>query len=97
MADTERKFAQGFIFKRPREGAPEFVKGSMSIKVMEAIEFLKTAESEWMNLDLLQSKSNPEKLYFVVNEWKPKEDNTFGKTGIEYPENEIRPEDVPFN
>lgn len=90
MADTEKKFAQGFIFKRPREGAPDFVKGSMSIKVMEAIEFLKTAENEWMNLDLLQSKSNPEKLYFVVNEWKPKE-NT------DYPENTIAPEDVPFN
>ncbi len=70
MADTEKKFAQGFIFKRPRAGAPDFVKGSMSIKVMEAIEFLKTAESEWMNLDLLQSKDG-QKLYFVVNDWKP--------------------------
>jgi len=68
--ENTKKFAQGFIFKRPRENSPDFVKGSMSIKVMEAIEFLKTAESEWMNLDLLQSKDG-QKLYFVVNDWKP--------------------------
>lgn len=89
MADTEKKFAQGFIFKRPRAGAPEWVKGSMSIKVMEAIEFLKTAEGEWMNLDLLQSKDG-QKLYFVVNDWKPE-----AKKDIEYPENTINPEDLP--
>ncbi len=31
----EKVFAEGFIFKRPREGAPDFVKGNISIKVDE--------------------------------------------------------------
>lgn len=68
MAD--KQFAKGFIFKRPRENAPAFVKGSMSIKVDEAIAFLKETGGEWVNLDLLQSKDG-EKLYFTVNDWKP--------------------------
>lgn len=66
------KFPQGFIFKKPREGTPTFVKGSLSIKVDEAIEWLKAnAHSEWINLDLKQSKEG--KLYLQLNEWKPKE------------------------
>ncbi len=97
MENTEKKFAQGFIFKRPRAGAPDFVKGSMSIKVMEAIEFLKTAESEWMNLDLLQSKDG-QKLYFVVNDWKPNsQENKIAGKDLQYPDEEINPEDIPFN
>ena len=69
---AEKQFAKGFIFKRPREGAPDFVKGSMSIKVEEAITFLReTAKGEWVNLDLLASKDGS-KLYFTVNDWKPK-------------------------
>jgi len=39
--NNEAVFLDGFIFKRPREGAPDFVKGSMSIKVSEAVDFLK--------------------------------------------------------
>lgn len=69
MAD--KQFAKGFIFKRPREGSPDFVKGAMSIKVEEAIVFLReTAKGDWVNLDLLQSKDGT-KLYFTVNDWKP--------------------------
>jgi len=68
MAD--KRFSKGFIFKRPREGAPVFVKGSLSIKVDEAIEFLKAEGGEWVNLDLLQSKEG-DKLYFTVNDFKP--------------------------
>ena len=36
---TEKVFADGFIFKR-KENAPEFIVGSQSIKVDEAIAFL---------------------------------------------------------
>ncbi len=81
---TENKeFAKGIYFKRPTEGSPEWVKGKMSIKLDEAIAFLKEAEGEWMNLDLLQSKDGT-KLYFAVNTWKP-------ETKAEYPENNLGP------
>lgn len=67
----EKKFVDGLIFKRPKEGAPEFVKGKLSIKVNEFIEYLKANQNEgWVNLDLLKSKDGT-KLYFVLNDWKP--------------------------
>jgi hypothetical protein len=52
-------FLNGFLFKRPHENAPDFVKGSLSIKVDEAIEFLqKYNNNGWVNADLLASKDN---------------------------------------
>ena len=63
-------FADGFIFKRPREGAPDFVKGALSIKVGEAIAFLqKHNNAGWVNLDLKNSQGG--KLYLQLNDWKP--------------------------
>lgn len=70
---NETVFGEGFIFKRPHENAPAFVKGSMSVKVSEAIAFLqKHQEKDWVNLDLLASKDNS-KLYFKLNTWKPEQ------------------------
>lgn len=71
MAD-DKKFLKGFFFERPREGAPAFVKGRMSVKVEEAIVFLRENANEkgYVNADLLASKDNT-KLYFTLNDWKP--------------------------
>jgi hypothetical protein len=56
--DQEEKiFADGFVFKR-NEKAPEFVIGRMSIKVDEAIAFIKANEkSGWVNLQVKQARS----------------------------------------
>lgn len=81
----ETIFGEGFVFKRPREGAKDFVKGSMSVKVDEAIVFLqKHNNNGWVNLDLLASKDNS-KLYFKLNTWKP-----------EKKDEEVAPGDIPF-
>jgi len=89
---TETIFGEGFIFKRPREGAPSFVKGSMSVKVSEAIAFLtKYQEKDWVNLDLLASKDNT-KLYFKLNTYKP----PVAPVLPEYPVEAINPADIPF-
>jgi len=93
---TETIFGEGFIFKRPREGAPAFVKGSMSVKVSEAITFLqKYQDKDWVNLDLLASKDNT-KLYFKLNTYKPpvKEDENASVLPA-YPAT-VKPEDIPF-
>lgn len=66
---SEARFPNGLIFKTPREGAPDFVKGAVSIKREELIEWLKSEQGEWVNLDLKKSKEG--KLYFQVNDWKP--------------------------
>ena len=72
---NETIFSEGFIFKRPREGAPAFVKGSLSLNVNEAIAFMqKHNNNGWVNLDLLASKDNT-KLYFKLNTWEKPVDN----------------------
>ena len=69
----EKQFAKGIIFKLAHENAPAFVKGKLSIKVQEAIEWLQAQNSEWVNLDLKVSQQG--KAYAEVNTWKPSSDN----------------------
>lgn len=69
MQPIEKVFADGMFFKRPREGAPDFVKGAVSIKVAEFIPFIeKHAKEGWVNLDLKESKGG--KLYLELNTWE---------------------------
>ena len=63
-------FADGMSFKLPKEGQPDFVKGSVAIKVDTFIAFLeKHQDKNWVNIDLLKSKKGS--LYFKLNDWKP--------------------------
>ena len=68
MSDTP-EFVNGLIFKMPRDGAPEFVKGSLSIKVEEMITFLSGKKTDWVNIDLKVSKVG--KAYAQVNTFVP--------------------------
>lgn len=66
---NDKIFADGFILKR-RETAPEFVLGSVSIKLDEFGKFAKQhANNGWLNLDLKKSQGG--KLYAELNTWKP--------------------------
>lgn len=67
---SDKIFADGVFFKKPREGAPGFVKGSVSIKLQDFKPFAeKHANDGWINLDLKESQGG--KLYFQLNTWKP--------------------------
>lgn len=70
MENQERTFADGFIFKR-NEKAPEWVIGSISVKVDEAITFLKKNEKKgWVNLQIKRGRSgNP---YIELDTFEPK-------------------------
>ena len=72
---SETIFANGIIFSKPGEKAPEFIKGKLSFKVDGAIEFLKKYKSEsgWVNCDLKKSKEG--KLYLALNTFKPADTN----------------------
>lgn len=62
-------FPKGIFFQKPRENAPEFVRGSLSFKVDEAIQFLnehKNAQG-YVNIDMLKSEKG---IYLALNEWK---------------------------
>ena len=84
--ENESILAAGFFFERPREGAPAFVKGRLSIQVEKAIAFLEEHKNDkgYINLDLLTSKEN--KPYLKLNTWKPEAKK----------EEEINPDDVPL-
>jgi hypothetical protein len=57
MAQDEKIFADGFSFKR-NEKAPEFVIGRLSMRVDEAIAFLKEHDRNgWVNLNIKTARS----------------------------------------
>ncbi len=96
---SEQKFAKGIFFDKPREGAPEFVRGRMAMNQKDAIEYIQSltpSEKGFVYFDLLKSKDGS-KLYFTLNEWKPtpKTDAT-ASVLPEYPAEVIDPSDVPF-
>lgn len=90
MAD-EKIFADGFSFKK-RENAPDFVVGRLSIKVEDAVSFLKErADNGWVNININQARSGNH--YCELDTWKPKE-NT--QQAPPTPKNESVKEDLPF-
>ena len=97
---TEKIFPNGLIYKKAREGAPDFVKGTLSVKVDEFIEFLTKHKDErgWVNIDLLESREG--KPYCVLNSWKPEtkegQSSTTAGANKEVPIDEIDTTDIPF-
>lgn len=90
MAD--KTFADGMLFKLPRDGAPDFVKGSVSIKVVEFVAFLQKHEknSGWVNIDLKVSQGG--KSYAELNTYEPEKPQSLKKTAA----SDVNEQDVPF-
>lgn len=66
----EKIFADGFSFKR-NDNAPQFVVGRLSMKVEEAIVFLKSnAKNGWVNVDVKQAQSG--NYYCELDTWEAK-------------------------
>lgn len=76
MADNEIEFPKGFIVKKPRDNAPDFVKASISIKREELIEWLSSKDGDWINLDVKEAKSGH--WYSSVNTFKPRQETKPG-------------------
>jgi hypothetical protein len=97
MDNQERIFADGFIIKR-RENAPEFVIGNLSVKVDEAIAFLKKYEKKgWVNLSIKKGRSgNP---YIELDTFEAKPKGTSEAVPFAAPPPPVDPEedgDLPF-
>lgn len=110
MSDS-KIFADGFYFER-RENAPDFVIGRLSVKVNKAKDFLDahTNEKGYVNLNILRSKDGG--AYMELDTWTPKKqengqwtprpqtqkqiDEMKNRTDIEYPEEDISVDDIPF-
>ena len=95
---TEEKiFADGFLFKR-KETAPEFVIGSLSLKVDEAIAFIKNnTKAGWVNLDIKQARSG--NYYLELDTFEPKakgESKPAPKKAAPSKSNDDDDDEVPF-
>lgn len=72
MEDKKVEFAQGIIFEKPREGAPEWIKGRISVRVEIFHEWARqhVNQNGFVNMDLKKSKEKGT-LYLQLNSWKP--------------------------
>ena len=92
-------FIDGLFVKNPRENAPDFVKGSLSILIDKFIPYLKSKANAkgYVNINLLISQDG--NLYAKLNEWKPqakeKEMKENEEVNIE-DDPEINIENIPF-
>ena len=92
MAQNETIFADGFVFKR-NEKAPEFVVGRLSIKVDEAVAFIREHNKNgWANLNIKQARSG--NYYIELDTFDPKGAAATAKTAAPAPQEEV--EDSPF-
>lgn len=65
----EKIFADGFSFKR-NDNAPQFVVGRLSMKVEDAVVFLKAnAKNGWVNVDIKQAQAG--NYYCELDTWTP--------------------------
>jgi len=97
--ETQKKetvFANGFYFDKPREGAPDFVKGKLSIRAEDAITFLTTYKNAkgYVNCQLLKKKDGTG-FYFVLDQWEPKVEKPTSYDAASLI-NEPHADDVPF-
>ena len=87
----ETKYPKGIFISKAREGAPEFVRAAISIKAVDAVEWINSVVNEagYVNIDVLNGEKG---LYLKHNDWKPEKKSE----GAGYPTETINPEDVPF-
>ena len=97
----EKIFANGFSFKR-KDNAPEFVVGRLSMKVDDAIEFIKQHQKNgWINLDVKKARTG--NFYIELDTYTPKggESSTEAKQMTNKAQSSKKPiedteEDLPF-
>ena len=86
----EKIFADGFIFKR-NEKAPDFVVGGISIKVEDAVAFLKKHDKNgWVNLQVKNSQGG--KYYMELDTFEPKQQQEMPNAPIQ----QETTNDLPF-
>ena len=87
MSQYEKIFANGFSFKR-RDNAPEFVVGRLSLKVDDAMAFVKEHMKDgWINFNVNQARSG--NYYVELDTYEAKSEKAT-------PKKEAKEEGLPF-
>lgn len=90
----EKIFADGFILKR-REKAPDFVLGSLSVKLEEALPFLNANQKNgWVNLNLMVS--NTGKYYVELDTFVPTKQEGTAQPSAPAKPDAVDTENLPF-
>lgn len=81
----DKEFPTGLFVSPPRSTAPDFVKGRISIKVEDFMEYLSEKDSEWLRIDVKEGfkkdeEGNP-KWYAQVDTWVKPSSRTGEKEG----------------
>ena len=85
----DKIFADGFTFKRS-ENAPDFVVGRLSMKVEDAVAFMKQhAKNGWVNLNVKTARSGNH--YVELDTYEPK-----GGTSSKPTQSKKEEDDIPF-
>lgn len=102
MADkTEKVLAKGIYVEKPSVNAPTWVIAKVSFKVADAMAFLEehVNNAGYVNLDVLISKDG-QKYYAALNQFVPEKPGVVKEEAdnvpIEYPPEDINPDDIPF-
>jgi hypothetical protein len=68
----ERVFAPAMNWSQPNDGAPDFIKAKVGIKVDEFTKFLtdNAKPSGWINFEVKESQDG--RYYFELDTWEPK-------------------------
>lgn len=91
---TEKEFPEGLILKAPRDGAPDYVIGSVSIRKADFLAWLNGREGDWVNLNLKRGQSG--KWYAEVDNWKPQGGGTGPTRRAPDPRKEEPEDEIPF-
>ena len=96
---SDIKFVDGLRIFKPRENAPEFVKGNLLLTKTQLIQWLSSQQNEEIRIDILESKEKGT-WYGKVNDFKPQVD-PMAEARTAYPtsrneDEPIRLEDIPF-
>jgi len=93
MSD-DKVFVEGMMAKQPDDGAPDFVKLKLSLKLDEfgvwvASQKKADPELEWINIEVKEGRSG--KWYAERNMWKPD-----AKQSARQPANNFKSDDIPW-
>lgn len=106
--EKQPNFVSGLYWNDPHPNSPAFIKGKISIKAKEFVDYLRAnydKESGYVNVILKESKNG--KYYFELDTWKPNkeqrpaETQDFGQSVDNRADeiiqsDDIRVEDIPF-
>lgn len=73
MATNDDLMAAGLYYNEPRQGAPDYVLGSLSVHRERFIAWINRHEIDekgYIKIDVLRAKSSG-KVYCKINDWKP--------------------------